>query len=248
LDKFGLSLDDVISNIENHVPQKKAWTILTINLHALSILRKDKDFHKVYENTDKIIFDGNAAIWLAYFSGIHHIEKISTDFLLKALYELTQQKDWSLYFLGGPRGIAEKAANKITDCFPKVKIVGVHHGYFDAEEENEIIEEINTLSPDILTVGVGMPHEQKWIHKNKSRLKVGMITNCGAYIEQTANTGLDYYPDWAYKYKINWLYRIVHEPKKLWKRYLFEGVAFLPILSKAAARHFFKKEKGERLL
>ena len=146
---------------------------------------------------------------------------------MKLLYKLAQQKDWSFYFLGGPRGIAEEAANKIKESFPSIKIVGYCHGYFDEKEEVEIIKKINKLLPDILVVGLGMPYQEKWIYNNRKNLKVGMITNCGAYIEQTANKGINYYPNWAYRYNLNWFYRILKDPKKLWKRYLFEGLDFI---------------------
>jgi len=227
IDKFSFSLCDLSDELSKKIPQKKSLVISTVNLHALSIMRKDRDFYKVYEDADKIIFDGISAIWLAHLSGIKKVERIGTDFLMKLLYELGQKNNWSFYFLGGPKGIAKKAADRIKENFPKIKIIGSYHGYFDEREEIEIKREINTLSPNILVVGLGMPYEGKWINKNRKNLKVGMITNCGAYFEQTANKGINYYPNWAYRYNLNWFYRILKYPKRFWKRYLFESLQFI---------------------
>jgi len=240
INKFGFKLKNVLDEIETVITRKKSWTVITINLHAISLMQSDKNFYNVYRNVDKILFDGISAIWLGKISGFKNIERIGHDFLMKALYETSIQKDWSFYFLGAKRGKAEKCALKIKHNFKNIKIAGTHHGYFNKKEENRIIREINEISPDILAVGLGMPYQEKWIHNNKSRLKVGMITNCGAYIEQTANKGIDYYPDWAYRYNLNWFYRILKEPKKLWKRYLLESIQFLVWLPKYIIKDRFK--------
>lgn len=232
--KFGYTLQDVFNEISNLILKRESFTIyVSANLHAISLLRKDIEFCKALGDADMITFDGIAAIWLARLSGVKKIEKIGADVLMKGLYGIAERRNWRFYFLGGSQGAADRAAEKIKEYFPTIKIIGTHHGYFDSKEEIEIIKEINELSPDILVVGLGMPYQEKWIHRNKKKLKVGMITNCGAYIEQTANKSVDYYPNWAYKYNLNWLYRILKEPRRLWKRYFFDGIAFLPILCKA---------------
>lgn len=229
--KFAWTLDELLDAAIDNISSRRNYVVYTsTNLHAMSIMQNDKEFCKVLNEADKITFDGVAAIWLVFLSTGKKAEKIGADVLMKALSRIAQQKDWSFYLLGGPKGAAERAAERIREKFPEVNIVGTHHGYFDSEEEKNILKEINQLSPDILAVGLGMPHQEKWIYKNKERLKVGLITNCGGYIEQTANKGMDYYPDWAYRYNLNWFYRILKEPRRLWKRYLFEGIAFLPFL------------------
>lgn len=238
LEKFGFTLGEVLGEISNSILERKAHFVITINLHALSLMKKNKQLRRIYQDADRVVFDGISVISLARLSGVRTVERIGSDWLMKALYKEAQQKGWSFYLLGGPIGAPESAAKHIKEQFPDLRIVGAHHGYFNSnsDEESKIIQEINDLSPDILAVGLGMPKEQKWIHRNKEQLNVGVITNCGAYIEQTANEGVDYYPDWAYRFRLNWLYRVLKEPRRLWKRYLFEGIAFMPLLCQAIYR------------
>ena len=125
-DKFSFTLRDLLDELSKKIPQKKSLIVITINLHAISIMKKDREFHEVYKNSDQIILDGISAIWLAHLSGIKRIERIGHDFLMKYLYELAQQNDWSFYFLGGPIGIAEEASKKIKEHFPRIKIVGYY--------------------------------------------------------------------------------------------------------------------------
>lgn len=234
------SLEAVLSGIADHISLRKPYVVYTsANLHAIPIIKKDREFWRSLNDADMITFDGMAAIWLAHLSGKKKAKKIGADRLMRGLYSMAEDRGWSFYFLGNAKGVAEKAAKKIKERFPNLTIAGMHNGYFDAEEEREIIREINRLSPDILAVGLGMPYQEKWIYKNKKMLRAGLITNCGSYLEQTANSGIDYYPNWTYKYSLNWFYRFKNDPGRLWKRYLLDGIAFLPDLSGALFRYIW---------
>lgn len=239
--KFSFELDSLISQLSMEISKRKTSVVISINLHAIKLLQENADFKEYYGSADHIIFDGISAIWLAKLKGAEIVEKISHDFLMRRLYEEGQKEGWSFYFLGGPEGSAKEASEMIKQRFPEIEIAGTHHGYFEDEEEEKIIKEINRLEPDILAVGLGMPFQERWIHNHKGELKVGMITNCGAYIEQTANEGIDYYPSWAYRYQLNWFYRILKEPRRLWKRYLSETLIFIPILFKELIKHMITK-------
>jgi len=225
--KFFFTLDEALSQISNWISLRNSKVVLSINLHAISLMRQDREFHAVYEKADKIRFDGMSAILLARLSGGKSIEKIGADVLMKGLYPMVKHEGWTLYLLGGPEGVWERATKNIRSRFPGLNIVGTNHGYFNAKEERKIIKKINELSPDILLVSLGMPRQEKWIHRNRYKLKVGVIISCGGYIEQTANYSIDYYPDWAYKYNLNWFYRVLKNPRALWKRYFFEGITFV---------------------
>ena len=241
LQKFGFSVRDFLSDIEIHIAERKPRFYASLNLHAISFLRKDKKFFLALKSAEKIRFDGVAAISLARLSGVRKIEKIGSDVLMSHIFPEAERKGWSLYLLGGPEGAAEKAVKNIKENYPGIQIMGTHHGFFSASDEAKVIEEINRLSPDILVVGLGMPYQEKWISQNKEKLKVGVITSCGAYIEQIGEKGLGYFPDWVNKYHLSWLLRILRNPRKFGKRYFTEGIIFFPELLKAALSRISRK-------
>jgi N-acetylglucosaminyldiphosphoundecaprenol N-acetyl-beta-D-mannosaminyltransferase len=241
LQKFGFSVQDFLSSINANIPERKPCFYASFNLHAISFLKKDEDFLQALNSAEKIRFDGVAAIWLGRLSGAKKIEKIGSDVLMSRIFPEAEKKDWKLYFLGGPEGAAEKAVKNIKEHHPGLQVIGTHHGFFSDSDEAQIIEEINLLSPDILVVGLGMPYQEKWIFQNKEKLKVGVITSCGAYIEQIGEKGLGYFPDWVNKCHLSWLLRIIRDPKKFGKRYFTEGILFIPLLFKTALARIFKR-------
>jgi len=238
LDKFGITLDDFTAGLPIRLKEKKPYTYASLNLHALSFFQKDPEFREALNEADKIRFDGIAAIWLARLSGSGKVEKIGSDVLMDSLYEHGSRRRWGFFLLGGPRGAAKSAADKINEVYPDLQILGTHHGYFNRSEEDRIIARINSLSPDILIVGMGMPKQEKWIRRNRNKLKVGLITSCGAYIEQISEKGLGYFPKWANRFHLSWLLRVIKNPNKIAGRYIADAAAFFPLLAKAVFNRF----------
>lgn len=143
------------------------------------------------------------------------------------LAEYCEKEGLSLYFLGNEEGIAEKAKQRMQDKYPELNVVGTHHGFFEKEgEENKrIIQEINQLKPDILIVGFGMPLQEKWISANREELDVGIIMtggNCFNFLAGTDSRA----PKWMHKNGLEWFYRFLKEPVRMFDRYVIGNPLF----------------------
>lgn len=232
--KFRYRYLDIFSEIEESIISNNKLILFSINLNCLYLYSKNKLFRSVYSCANIIRFDGFSAIIWAKLIGLEKkIEQIGADQLMKYLFIDCEEKGWSLYVLGGSESTEINFRNNVIQKYPKIKLLGHSNGYFSSNDEKEIIEKINNLSPDILMVGLSVPAEHIWVNKNYEKLKTKVIITCGAYIEQTSKSGVNYYPyNWINHLHLNWIYRIYKEPKRLWKRYFIQiswFFAWLPL-------------------
>jgi N-acetylglucosaminyldiphosphoundecaprenol N-acetyl-beta-D-mannosaminyltransferase len=141
---------------------------------------------------------------------------------LPLLFERAWERNWRIFYLGSKPGIADKAAEKLRRRFTGLQIA-TSNGYFDIEgEENErVLQVIRKFAPNILLVGMGMPRQEKWILANWKSLDSVVTLPCGAALDYVAGE-IPTPPRWAGRLCLEWLFRLISEPGRLWKRYLIE--------------------------
>ncbi|MCD4720404.1 MAG: WecB/TagA/CpsF family glycosyltransferase [Desulfobacula sp.] len=227
--KYLITLKETMSIMNQAVNNNDKLFITALNINILHKINHDVEFDNLFSQFDKISFDGYYSIIWAKAVGIEQtIKQISADILMKEIFSQAEDKKWSICALGGSHSTEQEFTKQVNQSYPNVDISYHHHGYFTKDEEEHVINEINHFSPDILMVGLSVPKEHQWCIRNKSRLNAKIILTCGGYIEQTSEYGVDYYPShWIYKLHINWIYRIINEPSRLWKRYFFQGLWLL---------------------
>ena len=130
------------------------------------------------------------------------------------------------YFLGGSEDSVGRLKAFFVQHNPAIQIVGVHNGYFKPDQENEIVSEINHLSPDFIWVGLGTPRQQEWIHRHKQKIKRGVVFAVGFAFDVNAGTKKDA-PLWMQKFGMTWIFRFLSEPLRLGPRYLRYNSLFL---------------------
>jgi len=138
-----------------------------------------------------------------------------------------EKEGLKLFFLGNKPGIPEKAKSKLQEKHPHLKIVGTYHGYFEKQgSENEaVIDMINKTYPDILIVGLGMPLQEMWIRDNKDKLNVSVIMtggNCFTFLAGEETRA----PAWMHKNGLEWIYRFIKEPRRMFHRYMIGNPLF----------------------
>src|SRR3984885_12630480 len=147
--------------------------------------------------------------------------------------ETAARKEWRVFNLGSPDGVAEKGAARLRRLYPGLQIE-VSNGYFDARQgsaENEaVVERINAYQPDVLMVGMGMPRQEYWTQENLSRLNASVILSSnGAAMDYFAGE-IPIPPRWAGKMGLEWAFRLINEPRRLFGRYLVEPWFILSLL------------------
>ena len=140
--------------------------------------------------------------------------------------ETLQNRGWSVFFLGSPPAILEKAVAKVRTVYPTLRIAGYHSGYFSEKEDQAIVDDINRAAPDLLLVGMGMPKQERWILDHRRMLQVPLITNAGSCFDSIAGNDVQIRA-LAGRVGMEWFYRFLREPRRLWKRYLLGNPLFL---------------------
>jgi N-acetylglucosaminyldiphosphoundecaprenol N-acetyl-beta-D-mannosaminyltransferase len=134
------------------------------------------------------------------------------------------QQGWRVFYLGSKPGVAERGAEILQQRFPGLQIATAH-GYFDArpdsQENQAVLAEINTYQPHVLMVGMSMPRQEHWVLDNLEQISANAILTAGAAMDYVAGA-VPTPPRWAGKWGLEWLFRLVAEPRRLARRYLVE--------------------------
>jgi N-acetylglucosaminyldiphosphoundecaprenol N-acetyl-beta-D-mannosaminyltransferase len=220
----------LINNLISCVKDDQKKMISYVNAHALNIAYKEKDFRRIINSSGIIFCDGFGVKWAAKLVNRVDLARITPTDWFPVLAKECAEKGISMYFLGAKEGVAEKAANKLILTYPDLNILGSHHGYFDktkfSEENAKVIKEINSLQPDILVVGFGMPAQEKWIHENWEELGIKVALPVGALFDYLAGE-IYRVPRWMTENGLEWFGRLLIEPGRLWKRYILGNPLFI---------------------
>jgi N-acetylglucosaminyldiphosphoundecaprenol N-acetyl-beta-D-mannosaminyltransferase len=210
--------------LEVAVNSLNACIIAHHNLHSIYIYHRDAKLRQFFSQAKWTHADGMGVIFLGRAMGvkIERSARITYVDWFPMLLERAVARDWRIFYLGSKPGVADKGVAILRDRFAGLKIVAAH-GYFDPNgDANEtVLRELREFSPHILMVGMGMPRQEHWIIDNLERLGSMVVLPCGASIDYVAGE-IPTPPRWAGRVGMEWFYRLVAEPRRLWKRYLVE--------------------------
>lgn len=225
-----LTVGELHAEIERMVRGGDHALILHANPHLLN-LSYCNPWLRGFLNRASIVFcDGVGVMLGAWILGRHLPEKIPyTDWIWQSA-EFAEPRGFTFFFLGASPGVADKAAARLRERFPKLRIVGVHHGYFDktpGSPENEaVIRKINAARPNLLLVAFGMPLQERWLMENWERIEVNVGLTGGAVLDYTSGE-MRRGPRLLTDNGLEWLARLIIEPRRLWKRSVIGSPLFL---------------------
>ena len=222
-----LTMKETIDEIDKLIKKDKNAYVVTPNVDHIVKLETDKELQEVYKDADLILTDGKPLLWISKFYKTPIKEKISGSDLFPLLCEMAAEKGYNMFFLGAGEGVANKAAQNLTNKFPKLNIVGTYSPPFgfekDKKEIEKIINMVNKANTQILIVGLGCPKQEKFIHKYRKELNVPISLGLGASLDFEAGN-IKRAPKWMSDNGLEWLYRLSKEPKRMFKRYIVDDV------------------------
>jgi N-acetylglucosaminyldiphosphoundecaprenol N-acetyl-beta-D-mannosaminyltransferase len=224
----GVSVDDVHRYIEQVISHRQQALVLNLNVNCVNLCQQ-LPWLKDFTNQAQMVFcDGDGVRWGARLLGHQAPPKITYDRWIWQLAELAEQKHYRFFFLGGKPGVAEAAAEKLRQRFPRLEIVGTHDGYFgkQGEQSERVIAAINRAKPDILVLGFGMPVQERWLRDHWRGIAAHIFLTGGAVFDY-ASGAAKRAPNWMIRYHLEWLHRLVREPKRLFKRYVVGNPLFM---------------------
>ena len=221
-----LARSEFISVIREHIEKRTPLIQFGVNSATVVDIRKDDFYRTVLKDTDLVNVDGMSVVWALRLFGYRIPERVATPDLAKDVIEMAALSGFTVYLLGAREDVINSCVKNLQNNYPDLRIAGSRNGYFLPVEEQKIVEQINDVHPDILLLGMSSPQKEFFVKNNKAQLKAKYILGVGGYFDiLSGNTRRA--PVWMQVTGLEWLFRLIQEPGRMWNRYLIGNFRFL---------------------
>ncbi|WP_201288887.1 WecB/TagA/CpsF family glycosyltransferase [Erysipelothrix anatis] len=236
-----LTMDETILRVEEIVKRGVPTQHVVINASKVNLMREDARLTEIVNSCELINADGASILWAAKQFGFELKERVTGIDLFQNLLPIAEKKEYSIYLFGAQQKVVSKVSDMIREQYPEIKIVGTRNGYFNEEESDSIVESIAASGADMLFVAFSSPMKEYWISENLEKLNVPFIMGVGGSFDVLAGV-TDRAPIWMQDSGLEWFYRFIQEPRRMWKRYIVGNFKFV-MYTKKMARLNKRKEK-----
>lgn len=230
-----ITMREATGKIRGFVKSDDFHSIYTPNPEIVMLAKDDPTFHQILEEADLVVPDGIGVVIASRLKAGEQLpERVAGYDLVQNTMKEAVKEGYKYYFFGSKPGISEEAAVKMREAYPGIQIVGTHNGYFKAEDEAEIIADINASGANILLVALGAPRQEKWIEANKHLMpNVRVAIGVGGSLDVMSGN-VKRAPVAFQKLGLEWFYRLLKEPTRF-KRMLVLPKFLIKVI-------FYKKE------
>jgi N-acetylglucosaminyldiphosphoundecaprenol N-acetyl-beta-D-mannosaminyltransferase len=228
-----VNIDMTLEVIEAWINHRDPHYVCVTGVHGLIESHNDSKIRRIHNQAGLVTPDGMPLVWISRLMGYSHVERVYGPDLMLTLCNVSQLMGYKHFFYGGGYGIAEKLSSNLIDRFPALRIVGWYSPPFrdlTREEEHNIVNMIKLANPDILWVGLSTPKQELWMANYVDRLHVPVLIGVGAAFDFHAGLKKQA-PRWMQLSGLEWLFRFFSEPRRLWRRYLFNNPLFLMLIT-----------------
>jgi len=201
-------------------------TVITANAGILCAMRRDPDLRQACTAGDLILADGVPVVWTSRAARAHLPGRVAGVDLMSELLAAAGERSLSVYFLGAKAEVVTKLAEVCAGRHPGLRIAGFRDGYFSEADHPAIVSEIRGKAPDLLFVGMPSPFKEVWCERNRDALGVPVIMGVGGSFDVLAGH-VRRAPRWLQSVGMEWSWRLLMEPRKMWKRYLTTNTEFI---------------------
>jgi N-acetylglucosaminyldiphosphoundecaprenol N-acetyl-beta-D-mannosaminyltransferase len=241
-----VTLEGAIARIEEMIASRKPHYIVTANVDFLVQAHRDVELRRILLDADLVLGDGTPVVWASRWLGNALPERVAGSDLAPGLIQRAAEKGHRVFFLGAAPGVAAEAALRLQQQFPTLNIVGHYAPPFAAlleMDHEQIVRRVREAKPDLLLVSFGCPKQEKWIAMHHRTLGVPVAIGVGATIDFLAGR-VPRAPDWMRRSGTEWIFRLVLEPRRLFRRYAADLACFVPTLVAQWCRLFARPTAG----
>ncbi|MDC7247298.1 MAG: WecB/TagA/CpsF family glycosyltransferase [Sphaerochaetaceae bacterium] len=218
--------EQAVTLIQSHLEDDRCNEIHFVNAHCINVAVKDDQYRSILADAAAVFPDGTGIRKAGDALGHPIVDNVNGTDLFPMICDMCKKSGKTIYLLGGKPSIAGKCAKWVEDNIGSSVIGGCHDGYFTAEEAVDVIDDINAASCDILLVGMGVPSQEKWIHEHLDSLEVSVAMGVGGLFDYYSGT-IPRAPLLMRKMGIEWVWRLMMEPRRMWRRYIIGNALFL---------------------
>ena len=197
-----------------------------VNAHTLNLATTDSSFAEVLKKAALVLNDGKGVLLAGVILGRRFPADLNGNLFTPLLVEYAAASGWSIYILGARPGVAERVANVLKAKHPGLEIAGTMHGHFSPAEEDDVVQKIKDTNPGLLLVGMGNPLQERFLARRLSDTGARVGLGVGAYLNFQVGE-ISRAPGWMNRIGIEWVHRLIKEPRRMWRRYLLGNPLFV---------------------
>jgi N-acetylglucosaminyldiphosphoundecaprenol N-acetyl-beta-D-mannosaminyltransferase len=234
----GGSLNEVGDALERWIADKRREYVCCAPVHVVETAHRDGRVACALSEAGMVLPDGQPIVWAMRLLAGEQTDRITGSDIFAELCRRSQLLSHRHFFVGGTRETLAKLRQSLAAAYPNLNVVGMVSPPFrplSREEQKALVTEINAASPDVVWVGLGAPKQELWMHEVRNSLYAPLLIGIGAAFDFVSGSK-HRAPRWMQRSGLEWLHRLVREPRRLWRRYLTTNLTFAARLAFATAR------------
>ena len=221
-----MSIDETVNKAVELINSGSIHQHVVLNAAKIVLMEKDKELADIVNSCDLISADGMSIVWASKFLGKKLKERVAGIDLMQKLLETADKNRYRIFLFGAEEEVVKNVSEKIKSKYNNLTVAGYRNGFFKKEEEPEIIKQINKSNSHIVFVGFSSPNKEFFLNRYKDFLKVPFCMGVGGSFDVFAGK-YKRAPRWMQRAGLEWFYRYIQEPGRLWKRYTINNFLFL---------------------
>ena len=221
-----LSMDESVEAIEKIIKRGIPTQHVVVKALKVNLMKDDKQLRRIVNLCPLINADGASVVWAAKKLGVPLKERVTGIDLFENLIKLANDKGYKIYLFGAKEEVVVKLKNMFEEQYPNLQIVGYRNGYFTEADEPEIVKDMAESGADMMFVAFSSPKKEYWVNKYLKQLNIPFVMGVGGSFD--VMTGVtNRAPIWMQNHGLEWFYRFIQEPRRLWKRYIIGNWQFV---------------------
>lgn len=231
-----LSLEETLRTVEGFIATGRPHQHVVVNVDKLVKARKDEELRRIINECALINADGMPVVWASRILGKPLKERVAGVDLFEALVKRSAEKGWRVYLLGAREEVVSRVKEIYEGLYPTLQIAGYRNGYWKPDEETDVVENIVRARTDILFVAISSPKKEQFLGAYQERMRVPFAMGVGGSFDVVSGK-LKRAPRWMRRVGLEWFYRFLQEPRRMFRRYFIDDMAFFGML----AREWFRR-------
>lgn len=228
-----LSMQETVSYVEDVIRRRTPPVQhVVINALKVNLMESDPELRKIVNDCPLINADGASILWAAKKLGIPLTERVTGIDLFLELVKTAAEKGYKIYLFGAKKEVVEKVRDIFRQQYPKLQIAGWRDGYFTPEQEPQIVADMAASGADMMFVAFSSPKKEYWVHKYLHQLNIPFVMGVGGSFDVVAGV-TKRAPELWQKLGMEWFYRFIQEPRRLWQRYAVGNAEFIRHVNRA---------------
>ena len=230
-----LDMASTLARIEQLIAERGFAQHVAINAAKVVAMQADPEMKAIVEQCEIVSADGQSVVWASRLLGDPLPERVPGVDLMAELLALAERRGLRVFILGARPEVLERAGEVLRERHPALQLAGMRDGYFADEEAAQVAEEVRAARPDILFVAITSPRKEYWLGRYGRRIDVPFVMGVGGSVDVLAGVTRRAPAGWQ-RLGLEWLYRLVQEPGRMWRRYLSTNSRFVLMLGRELVR------------